>query len=89
MRLPTPTKASAHARVEWSYPLSCGDLDEDKALTHDDATSFDYGEFLPCLGSLKPPAWLKDAMVVGGVDVCLKIDDNNNNQKAFSPFFEA
>ena len=47
------------------------------------------GELLPYLGSLKPSAWLKDAMVVGGVDVCLKIDDINNNQKAFSPCFEA
>jgi hypothetical protein len=28
-------------------------------------------------------------MVDGGVDVCLKIDDINNKQTAFSPCFEA
>lgn len=47
------------------------------------------GELLPSLSSLKPPAWLKDAMVDGGVDVCLKIDDINNKQTAFSLLFEA
>ena len=48
-----PIIASAYAWSEWAYPMSEGDLDDNKALTGEDLVTFVDQELFPYLGRLK------------------------------------
>ena len=48
-----PIIASAYTWNEWAYPMSEGDLDDNKALTGDDLVTFVDQELFPYLGRLK------------------------------------
>ena len=48
-----PIIASAYTWSGWAYPISEGDLDDNKALTGDDLVTFVDQELFPYLGRLK------------------------------------
>ena len=48
-----PIIASTYAWDDWAYPMSGGDLDDNKALTGDDLVAFVDQELFPYLRSLK------------------------------------
>ena len=51
-----PIIASGYAWGEWAYPMSAGDLNDDKALTGDDLIAFVDQELFPYLGRLSRSA---------------------------------
>ena len=57
-----PIIASGYAWDEWAYPMSEGDLNDDKALTGDDLIAFVDQELFPYLGRLRQSAKDRNSM---------------------------